>query len=1781
MAEYTYQTRKQLTDRWVSQVKEEGRSLSEIERSILPSGQYYAVSQKTCQWMEGLLEEGKCRTLSELYRTWLPKLTALCVPEGRQGEFYYALDEMNRFQMTAGWYRRSVRSLSYAPFVRQSVLLLWAYSKLSFYGADLADVLTGRTDPEVYDHARAESWSYSSMLAAQIDKGEEKTIQAVKDILLGEGNTAMISYELIRGIVKSKDEALYEVLGQFLLAARLQEGARQAVCETMDAGRPEAFLHLFKVIEENGLVRYSSVKRAVSTWIGIFNEKSVDRITDKLVRLMGSCLRDEAFCKEQLASEDAVAISCGLWAKGFYDAQDAIDAELMLIRHGTKHQKMTASYFNSSLQIAGLRMQVSKEVLRDYPEDMELAACFMPGFMSGAGGILQELVRDKEAGYYSLSEGKAKEPKKKPVTDLFADEGEARHFYRILRELLKRLPKKGIVLDPCIFPWHQVSMSQSDLAVRLCLLAWMLQDEAWMDEAAGWIGLIGQGQAYSGSSRAAAARVLLYRPQSKTRRKILFDLLHDPQEYAMKAAFCLVEGLELEKEDYLALEKNLKYKKGRAGALALLKKQEQPALFACIGRLLDTKSEECHMGALDLALQVKKEDPSAFPTLKPVLAGLKDPTGREQVLLGELLGESSQAQDILERPGFGLYDVDREWRIPQVTIDEKEAEGFFTDGGASCVRMLKELDRLVEANKEREYTTSWGEEELLGNKLVSSRRTYNDPTAQPLDEIPFRELWEDFYQREVKTPAAMLQLYLYQRCRQGRTLYEKNIALYKKVFGHGLLKKAPFEQLLEGLRYGAQAGGVIDRLARQYIPAELKGKWALAGLAKLLSVLDEKNALCQLTEKRWNGEPEIYTVRATDFPIFMDLVAWLGFGEQQKAFVLRFQLQQYFDGLKDKEKKRRYGGSQTNFLRLQDMVQSVVRGDWDKDLFYKAVFSYLDLGSILGPVSAVEQKGGVTYRKAKTGAVNNFFGAGVICPTDGRYHYDKIGEEVPAMALAHTLYKEVVPTVLAVELKRGEQPTPFSPYIKEIAVIYGIPDMVRILTALGKDTLQRGYSYRSDRSERRSVLSHLLSVSHPLPEETADDLKKALKGTDITRKRLIELAMYAPQWIDLIEAHLGLTGLRSGCYYFMAHTCEGLDEESQSMVARYTPLTPEELRDGAFDVNWFFEAYGSLGEKDFGLLYDAAKYSSTGTAHGRARKYADAASGKVEKEALKAQIEEKRNKDLLMSIGLLPLPAESKKREADLLDRYQFIQKFKKESRQFGAQRRASEGRAVDLAMRNLSVNAGFTDVTRLTLRMETKLVETMEEYFAWKALDSGTADKICLRICVDETGKSSLQCQKDGKALKAVPTKYKKDPQVIDYQARNKKLKEQYSRTKQMMEQAMEDGTSFAVWELLELMANPVVRPIVEPLVMKKADGGKGADGTAEPAGDRSGQPEGAARSADRADGGRQAKAEDHVSDQSERVARRTNEAGGAQAEAASGPWEETHVRLGFLTAEGLTDYAGALTPLRPEDQVTIAHPFDLYKEGHWHEYQKLLFTKKLKQPFKQVFRELYVKLEEELEKEDTRMFAGNQIQPQKTVGALRGRRWVADYEDGLQKIYYKEDIVARIYAMADWFSPSDIEAPTLEWVVFTDRKTFKPLKIKDIPDVIYSEVMRDVDLAVSVAHAGGVDPETSHSTIEMRKAIVACNLELFKIKNVRLEGNHAMVDGALGKYTIHLGSGVVHQMGNVMLFVVPVHSQHRGRIFLPFIDDDPKTAEIMSKILLFAEDKKIKDPSILAQIR
>ena len=127
----------------------------------------------------------------------------------------------------------------------------------------------------------------------------------------------------------------------------------------------------------------------------------------------------------------------------------------------------------------------------------------------------------------------------------------------------------------------------------------------------------------------------------------------------------------------------------------------------------------------------------------------------------------------------------------------------------------------------------------------------------------------------------------------------------------------------------------------------------------------------------------------------------------------------------------------------------------------------------------------------------------------------------------------------------------------------------------------------------------------------------------------------------------------------------------------------------------------------------------------------------------------------------------------------------------------------------------------------------------------------------------------------------------------------------------------------------------------------------------------------------------------------------------------------------------------------------------------------------------------------------------------------------------------------------------------------------------------MRDLDLIVSVAHVGGVDPEATQSTTVMRASLLRETLRLLKLSNVRLQHDHALIDGHYARYTVHLGSGTVHRQPGGSLCIIPVHNQQQGRLFLPFADPDPRTAEVVSKVLLHAEDRKIQDPTILEQLR
>ncbi len=1639
------------------------------------------------------------------------------VPKDHQHSYLYIIDKLNRFPFTRGSGRRCVRTAGYAVQIPLVFSLLKTYELLVFCGGKLEDYLYRRLDNSMleYIHYCGQNQGFSYLYAAEIDQGNDAVFKALKDLMLSENNTACLEWNMILGILQSDSEELQELLGKLLVAASLQEGLRQAVCENMDSGTPEAFLRLLKVVEDHDLLRFSAVKRAVFVWIGIFDGSSVERISKKLLHLMGECLRDRAFCESQLSTEDAVAINTALWALGFYEAEDAVKAIEALIDHGTRHQKLAASFYNRCLYSSDLRRKAAKKVLAEHGEDLELASAYLDAFSSDIRGWLRESFEEDHI-YYTAYTTKLHTPKKPVLTRYYKDRQEAEKLYACFQKIADRLPANGIRHEPFVFSWFYMELHPSEVLAQMAFLAWLLEDEEKITAMAACLGEI-----TDGNLRVRLMNLLLCKPSCQEQRKLVIGYMGNTHTQTSCLAVQIVNHLTIQKDEYLLLEDMLRFKRAqiRGTLITLLMKQTDDQIEESLKRLLSDKKEEKRCAGLDMLMRLSRDPERAagYERVRGLLSLVKKPTDKEKILIREL--EEDTAEQTERKKGYGIYNPEALeellYPLPKRTLPEPE-ELFkicMPVSEQEAFSILHKADRLFEEYKDYEYTASDGEKCLLGNDYrytkeglqIKGLRTSHDR----LDAYPLPELFRDFYEKEIRdyrTFTALQAVLL----RGFGAVMEAEKPYYERMFG-----KMPFTEEPLNLDYLNQIRTLWAVYYWQFLDQKALFEAGLQVVASMSTFVSRDNCQFHYQSVGWRGHVNDEIRLASEIRLFYRYFEGLPYWETDEQFVQAFDIAWEF------EKRCREGRARRDFYHLGSRIGSELpvtgicpywflkafhMGLITKDSLYKAVMEYFAREDVLKVLCEVKK--GEAVKPLNGRIMNIFFGkerARKVYETKGAC----LAEDAWEGALIRKLYDQIVPVMVDAELRRGEAETEFSWDMRGITYICGTKYLVRILMALGKDKLERdayySWYYGSPKVTKREVLCQLLKASYPAACETGADLKEAAKDARIREDRFVEAAMYAPQWIHVIQEYLGWAGLKSGCYYFMAHMNERFDDQKKAVIARYTPLTPEELQEGAFDAVWFEEAFGLLGEERFDRLYEAAKYISYGQKHSRARKYADAARGKVSLPALKEEIEAKRNKDLLMSYGLVPFRED---REQDMLERYQFIEQYRKESRQFGAQRRAGEGKAADIALVNLSVRAGYQDVTRLKLTMETRLVAAAAILMEWTQVEDM---ELCLHV--DEDGKSRILCRKDGKELKSVPSRIGKHPHVLQLKGAHKSLKEQYQRTRRMMEEAMENGDLFRWQELYGLFCNPVVGAILRPLVFLYKE------------------------------------------------------------------------KTGFLALEGKTLWLeqpeGERIRLADEDMLQIAHPLHLYESGVWHKYQKHMFEQKIRQPFKQVFRELYVKLPEELDQKASRIFAGNQIQPQKTVGCLRERRWVADYEEGLQKIYYKENIVARIYAMADWFSPSDIEAPTLEWVEFFDRKSFEPLTIQQVPKLIYSEVMRDVDLAVSVAHAGGVDPETSHSTIDMRRRIAELNLSLFGLKNVTLKDSHALIQGKRAVYNVHLGSGVVHQEGGAMLHILPVHSQKRGRIFLPFVDEDPKTSEIMSKIILLAEDQKLKDPTILSQIR
>lgn len=1522
------------------------------------------------------------------------------------------------------------------------------------------------------------------LLAAAIDTGGEagdEVLATLRQIAAGEHPVGAMGQHVLVGLLRCGRPEAWEFLGRLLLAAARQEGLRQAVLERAGQAHPGAFDHLLDLVLEHDLLRFAAAVRAAGGWLGVTADAQQAAAITRRVGQLRRLRADPDACAAALAGGDGWQTHLALRVRACRDVVAAVaDADAVLARPDPDARAVAVRF------LGAIRLRSARPGLVRALDDPDLPVA--------------ALAHAVHRGTYPWG----------------SDPG----LFERLERLARRLPERPTTSAPVGMEAGGVPLSRA--AVVGSLLSTL--DRRPLSALLPWFPSMDLD-----TRRRLAAAIGAARQLTPELREVLLRMLGDRSPLVRERAVGAITQLGLTAADAPEIEALLTRRAGdlRRAMITLLARQPTVDAVRSAQRLWSTGTEPQRDAACEL-LAVLAGPPDVAAAARAFAAG--GPTERQRGLLTGLLAADAAAGTEAESPGTGpepdagpepgaadrpdlspparwaepgagyippgdpyralleparraLYDPTGRAAVPAPVAVRPPG----SLGSATAIRVACALDELVAGHRDtvvRVPTLQGPQDVLLGDAIqlpspfgpwaAQRRAGAADPaeTGLVLADV-FLGWWRD---RPIEL--------------RGDDALDPLRALVAGDVGHRVEADDPQREWYE--RLTALVGVPSTPLRHARVVGHVLS-WLLAdglGTAVVDECLDGLETALAAVPADWlaRTQPDDPTVTVWEWRYAAQSNPWA----------------RWLDML---------------FRARADLFDAARIGRWFR------LMRWLD-----------EPRSGVSRHRVDAQLLLAAHSAGAATDDDlldalldphGRLLREITRRRREALVRRHPAATAIVDRlrdqVLTAELGRGELPTWASLLALRLGSIGGASRTFALLGRLGRGCLQRGRAWsgwpsggwQDESLGREVVVSHLIRVSHPAVDDTAQTVRAAAAAERVPDGRLVELAVFAPQWAALVEGALDWPGLADAVWWFHAHTKdqqwtvpEEVRETWAALSAERTPLTAADLLAGAVDVAWFWRCHRTLGPARWATVHAAAKLAASGTGHRRAQLFAEAMRGEVAEGTLVARITERRQQDPVRALGLLPLPDDPAERAATTQRRYAVIREFERGAAKFGAQRQDSERTAGRIAVENLARTAGATDPQRFVWAMEAAEAGDL----AAGPVDA-TAGGVTVTLSVDAEGEPELAVRRAGRTLQSVPGAARKAPAIAALAQRKTALGRQAARVRLALEAAMVDQDPFTAGDLAALDGHPVVAPMLRRLVFV---------------------------------------------DEAGRTVRRGD--GAELLDARGGP----------ATRQGL---------------LRLAHPLDLLAAGSWVAWQEWFVAGELRQPFRQVFRELYPPTDGERAAGTlcTR-YAGYQLQRGQALALFGHRGWLTDRETGIAaRTFHRHRLVARVEFGLDAVggTPAEVELPALGDTTFTRREEYWPEPLESVPALVFSETMRDLDLVVSVAHAGGVDPEASASTVEMRAALVRETARLLRLDNVHLLDSHAAVTGQLGEYTVHLGSGIVHRRPGQSVCIVPVDSQRRGRIFLPFADDDPRTAEILAKVLLLARDDQITDPTILTQLR
>jgi hypothetical protein len=317
-------------------------------------------------------------------------------------------------------------------------------------------------------------------------------------------------------------------------------------------------------------------------------------------------------------------------------------------------------------------------------------------------------------------------------------------------------------------------------------------------------------------------------------------------------------------------------------------------------------------------------------------------------------------------------------------------------------------------------------------------------------------------------------------------------------------------------------------------------------------------------------------------------------------------------------------------------------------------------------------------------------------------------------------------------------------------------------------------------------------------------------------------------------------------------------------------------------------------------------------------------------------------------------------------------------------------------------------------------------------------------------------------------------------------------------------------------------------------------------------------------------------------------------------------------LLDDQLVDLQDRAVELPSDATITLWHPLHSSTD-EVQAWRAWLETHAISQPFKQAHREVYILTDAERQTRTySNRFAAHVLKQHQFSALCRERGWHYTLQgnfDSHNTPYI--DLQAHRLRVEYWVDGAEQNEGTSEAGIFlhvlTDQVRFlragttEPVDLEQVPGLVFSELMRDVDLFVGVSSVGNDPSWRDHGTMpqfadywqtyafgdlsetaKTRRAALDRLLPRLKIASAcSLEERFLVVRGQLRTYRIHLGSANIQmEPGNQYLCIVPGRSSVTpGNVMLPF-EGDTTLSVILSKAILLADDQKITDPTIRSQI-